>query len=103
MNLASNSTAATVTRMSGGVSGSLGSATNAQVTTSGAKQWVRFQVIGATVRVRFWRDGQAEPSTWNASFTNTAVVGAGRVYLAGYGSPKTLRPVLIDDLALSAS
>ena len=103
VNLASNSTAATVTRMSGGVSGSLGSATNAQVTTSGAKQWVRFQVIGATVRVRFWRDGQAEPSTWNASFTNTAVVGAGRVYLAGYGSPKTMRPVLIDNVALSAN
>ncbi len=103
VNLASSSTGATVTRMSGGASGSLGSTTNAQVTTAGVKQWVRFQVVGSTVRVRFWRDGQAEPSTWKASFTNTAVTGAGRVYLAGYGSPKTARTVLVDDVALSAS
>ena len=103
VNLASNSTGATLTRMTGGTSGSLGSAANAQVTTAGVKQWVRFQVVGSTVRARFWRDGQVEPTTWRASFTSSAVTAPGRVYLAGYGSPKTARTVHVDDVALSAS
>jgi hypothetical protein len=88
--------------MTGGTSGSLGSAANAQVTTAGVKQWVRFQVVGSTVRARFWRDGQVEPTTWRVSFTNSAVTAPGRVYLAGYGSPKTARTVHVDDVALSA-
>jgi hypothetical protein len=103
VNLASNSTGATLTRMTGGTSGSLGSVANAQVTTAGVKQWVRFQVVGSTVRARFWRDGQVEPTTWRASFTNSAVTAPGRVYLVGHGSPKTARTIHVDDVALSAS
>jgi hypothetical protein len=98
----SRSTGLTVSRMVNGVAGTLGSAANAQVKTAAVKQWVRFQVTGSTIRVRTWRDGSPEPSTWTASFTHAGVTAPGRVYLAAYGSAPTARTVLVDDVALSA-
>lgn len=58
-------------------------------------------MTGSTVRFRIWRDGQVEPSTWNATFTNTAVTAPGRAYVVGFGSPTTARSLFVDDVALS--
>ncbi len=101
--LASNSTGVTLSRVANKATANLGSAGNAQVTTPGVKQWIRFQVTGSTVRVRIWRDGTAEPAAWTASFTNTSVTAPGRVYLSAYGSGSAARTVTIDDVALSGS
>lgn len=42
--------------------------------TGGLATWIRFEVVGTTVRWRQWNDGFAEPSTWTQSVTDTAVV-----------------------------
>jgi hypothetical protein len=55
------------------------------------------QVIGAsptTIRARAWRDGAAEPTTWNLSVTDAsaALQAAGAVALMGYVSSSATSP-----------
>jgi hypothetical protein len=49
--------------------------TNPPVDTN--KRWVRFRFQGSAIKVRRWDDGSAEPSTWDAEFTDTLVGGPG--------------------------
>ncbi len=39
--------------------------------TANQKYWIRFNVTGSTLSLRFWQDGNAEPSTWNLQTTDT--------------------------------
>jgi hypothetical protein len=37
---------------------------------AGTRWWIRLNVQGTTIKVRFWRDGTSEPSQWAASVTD---------------------------------
>jgi chitodextrinase len=102
LELTSNSTTATIGRNVNGVVTTIATVTNAQTVTTG-KQWVRFQVVGSTVRVRIWADGVEEPSTWNWSGTDTSVATAGQlsISLVRSGSNVGAKAFTIDDLALA--
>jgi len=47
--------------------------------TIGTYYWVRFKCSGSTIQVRIWADGATEPSTWNATLTDTSVTASGQV------------------------
>jgi CSLREA domain-containing protein len=72
--------------------------------TLSANSWIRFraQISGSnptTIRVRAWADGQAEPSTWNYTITDTSagLQNAGSVGLRVYvGRPATNAPMRFD-------
>lgn len=71
---------------------------------AGTFVWVRFQVIGSTLRVRVWADGSSEPSTWTHSVTDTdlRVGGAAAVrlfHVTGNSSTPTLS---VDDFTATA-
>ena len=42
------------------------------------KQWVRYQVVGSTIRFRTWADGAEEPTTWMWSGTDTSLTTPGQ-------------------------
>jgi chitodextrinase len=102
LELTSNSTTATIGRNVNGVVTTLATLTNAQTVSTG-KQWVRFQVVGSTVRVRTWADGAEEPSTWRWSGTDTSVSAAGQLFISMVrsGSNVGAKALLIDDVALA--
>jgi hypothetical protein len=64
-----------------------GSFTDIQATNPGglpsADQWfwVRSRVVGTTIQLRFWLDGNAEPGTWTFENTDATVAGAGWIGL----------------------
>jgi glucose/arabinose dehydrogenase len=63
----------------------------------GQRWHLRMQVVGAsptTIRARAWRDGTAEPTTWNLSVTDAtaALQAAGSVALMGYVSSSATSP-----------
>ena len=68
---------------------------------AGTFMWLRAQVTGTnptTIKVRAWRDGDPEPSTWQFTATNSlaALQAAGGVGLASYiGSGTTNVPVTV--------
>jgi hypothetical protein len=39
--------------------------------TSATDYWIRFQNNATNVRVKVWEDGDAEPGSWTATYTNT--------------------------------
>jgi hypothetical protein len=51
--------------------------------TLGENWWIRFQVVGTTVRARAWEDGFSEPSTWQVVATDTDVTTGGEVGIKG--------------------
>ena len=69
------------------------------VPAAGSYIWLRAQVTGTnptTIKVRAWRDGDVEPSTWQFTATNSlaALQGTGGVGLASYiGSGTSNVPV----------
>jgi hypothetical protein len=78
--------------------------------TANSWLWFRAEVSGTnptTIRVRVWLDGQAEPSTWQYSVTNSnaAVQTAGAIGLRAYvSSALTNAPITFgfDDLTVAA-
>ena len=74
--------------------------------TAGGYMWLRAQVTGTnptTIKVRAWRDGDTEPSTWQLTATNSLAVlqAAGALGIAAcVGSGNTNAPVTFafDDL-----
>jgi len=72
--------------------------------------WVRAQVVGsspATLRVKVWADGQAEPTAWLVTATDTtaALQAPGAVGLRAYTGPSTTNaPVLVtfDDFQVTS-
>ena len=77
-------------------------ATGAQASL--AKQWVRFRVVGTTLAFKTWVDGQAEPTTWLRTVTDTSVTTAGRLQLAlqPSGSTAGTRAVVLDSVVVSS-
>ncbi|HEU5001667.1 MAG TPA: Ig domain-containing protein, partial [Actinomycetota bacterium] len=68
-----------VMKMSGGTEARVASVAFPAV--NGTAYWQRVRVTNsgstATIQVRVWKDGTAEPSTWNLSYTDTAALPAG--------------------------
>lgn len=60
--------------------------------------YIRFRVVGSTVQHKIWQSGSAEPGTWAATVTNTAVTTAGWV---GLQQANTNPNVEIDYFAVS--
>ena len=44
---------------------------------TGVWYWVRFGVVGTTVRARVWDDGSPEPGTWDFTETNSGISSSG--------------------------
>ena len=73
----------------------------AAVTT--AKQWVRLQVKGSTIRAKVWTDGSAEPAAWEISATDSSVTAAGVVQArwARSSSATAAQEVFVDDVTVT--
>ncbi len=97
----SSSTTATVNKSVNGVSSDLKSVSGAQPLST-SKRWVRMRVSGSTIQLRTWLDGQTEPSTWNATVTDSTVTAPGQLFFSlARGSSNTgTKSVLIDDLTV---
>jgi chitodextrinase len=102
LELASTSTSVTVGRNVNGVVTTLSTVANAHTITTG-KQWMRFQVVGSTIRFRTWADGAEEPVTWNYSGTDTTLTAPGQLFVSMVRSGTNVgaKAVAIDDLALA--
>jgi hypothetical protein len=100
--LSSNSNTITVTEAANGTTTNLASVSSAGQTTT-AKQWLRLRVSGSTIQFKRWLDGQAEPTAWTSTVTDTTVTTAGQLFLslARSSSSSGVKAVLIDDLTLS--
>lgn len=64
--------------------GSLGGALTTQATSGAITAiaantiyWLRFQKVGSVLQGRIWIDGNAEPGTWNVSFTDGSPISGG--------------------------
>lgn len=88
--------------LNGSVS-TLRSTTGAQSVGS-AKQWVRLQVTGSTIRYRVWLDGQPEPSGWTASVTDSGVSTPGQLFvsLVRSSGATQAKTIALDDLVYSS-
>ena len=64
-----------------GTTTTLASTTGAQQVGT-AKQWIRLRATGSTIQYRIWTDGQAEPTTWRATVTDTSVTAAGQTHIS---------------------
>jgi hypothetical protein len=73
-------------------------------TVSAAKQWIRFRVVGSTIQVKHWLDGQGEPAAWSSTDTDTGVTAAGQLHLSMVrgGSNVGAKSVLVDDVSVAA-
>lgn len=102
LELASNSSSVTIKKTVAGTTTNLNTTSGAQQVGS-ARQWLRLKVSGSTIQYKIWTDGQAEPSTWRASVTDTAVTAAGHVFVSlNRGGANTgAKSVQFDDLAVS--
>jgi chitodextrinase len=72
---------------------------------STVKHWLRFRVVGSTIQFKIWLDGQAEPSAWTSTVTDSAVTAAGQLFVShvrGATNAGT-KAVSIDDLVINAS
>lgn len=47
--------------------------------------FIRLQALGNTVRARMWREGAAEPTSWQVSVTDTSITGAGDAGFIAHG------------------
>jgi hypothetical protein len=87
----------------GGVSSQVGSTVTGALTGVPANTWVRvhFQVIGSTLRGRIWLDGNAEPSTWAISASDSQITAAGGVGVRDFPNAGSTTPpdVQWDDFA----
>jgi len=46
--------------------------------------WVRFRVIGTSLKAKVWKDGDSEPGTWGADTTHAGITNGGWVGLGSY-------------------
>ena len=98
--LAPNSTQVQVQRTVNGATSTIATLNRAP---GSGRQWVRFQVVGSTVQVRTWADGEAEPLEWAASVTDPSVTSPGQLHLAlsRAGTATAARSVTLDDITLT--
>lgn len=71
-----------LSRYVNGAASGMGSAVFAIV--AGTRYWLRFRVVGDSIKVRAWVNGSAEPETWTVEATNGVITGAGWVGIGSY-------------------
>ena len=69
----------------------LGSGTLLASGADGTTWWIRIDVQGTQIKVRYWQDGTTEPSTWKASVTDSQWT-SGRPALASTSDPASPAP-----------
>jgi chitodextrinase len=71
-------------------------------TTTTTKQWIRIRVVGSTIQVKHWNDGQAEPTAWDSTDTDTDVTTTGQLHLSYVrgGSNTGAKTLYLDDLTI---
>ena len=101
LELTPNSASVALVRTVNGTASTLNSVNAHTVGTT--KQWVRLQVKGSTIQYRIWTDGQAEPTTWRATVTDTSVTAAGQTHisLVRSSSATEAKNITIDDLQIT--
>lgn len=101
--LASNSSAVTVRRVTGGAVSTVRTVGVGQSVTT-QKQWLALRVVGTTVQFKTWVDGTAEPAAWTSTDTVTGPTAPGQLYvsLVRGGSNSGAKAVAIDDLTVTA-
>jgi hypothetical protein len=96
LEISSDSATIKLQRVVNNVVTDLGSFTEAMDTN---KHWIRFQVIGSTIRVKAWVVGTPEPSTWAVETTDTFIATSGVIQLT-HNYSSGAHAVTVDDLAL---
>jgi hypothetical protein len=79
--------------------------TSAIVGTYTTNDWwyLRFQVEGTSLRARAWKAGTTEPTTWQATATDSSLTAAGNVSIRSANSGSTVNPtVLFDDFRVQS-
>ena len=69
--------------------------------TAGTDIYLRIQAIGTTVQCRIWNVGSAEPTSWDASTTDSAITGTGGVYLSSQSGINAVCTANYDELYVS--
>ncbi|WP_426572092.1 hypothetical protein [Aquihabitans sp. McL0605] len=102
LELQSNSSTVVVRKVAAGVVSSVRTITGAQ-SVSTQKQWLRLRVVGSTIQLKTWLDGQAEPAAWRSTDTDAAITAPGQLYLSLVRSSTNVgaKGVTIDDLVVS--
>lgn len=67
-------------------SGTTALATTAFSVSANTFYWVRFRLIGTSLQAMIWQDGNAAPSAWMLSATDSAITTAGRYGLRGFAN-----------------
>ena len=60
-------------------------------------------VVGSTIQVKHWNDGQAEPTGWDSTDTDTDVAAPGQLHLSyvrGGSNTGGAKTMYIDDLTI---
>jgi hypothetical protein len=67
--------------------------------------WLRFQLSGATLRIRAWQDGTSEPGTWSLTVTDGSPLPTGGVGVAAqsYAGSTATPTISYDDYEVVAS
>jgi hypothetical protein len=73
------------------VAGALTNLGTSQSFTTAANVWyyVRFRVNGTTLSAKFWKDGDAEPSSWGFTATDSSITAAGWIGVGNQDSTGT--------------
>ncbi|MCU1370043.1 MAG: LamG domain protein jellyroll fold domain protein [Ilumatobacteraceae bacterium] len=101
--LASNSPAVSVRRVSGGSAATLRTVGAGQAVTT-AKQWLALRVVGTTIQFKTWVDGRPEPAAWTSTDVDAGATAPGQLFvsLVRAGPSAGANAVTIDDLRISA-
>jgi chitodextrinase len=101
--LSATSSTVALRRTVSGSTTTLASTTGAQQVGT-MQQSIRIQVTGSIIRYRTWMTGQAEPSTWRASVSDTSVTAAGQLFvsLVSASGGSGTRTLQLDDLVVSS-
>ena len=104
LELASNSRAVAVRRVTGGTASTLRAVAAGQSVTT-QKQWLALRVVGTTVQFKTWVDGAAEPVGWTSTDVDAGVTSSGQLFvsLVRGGTNVGAKSVAIDDLTVTAS
>src|SRR2546421_11781393 len=65
--------------------------------------WIRFRVVGSSLKARVWQDGTSEPTTWGIDVTDTALTATGRYGIRGTGNNSSTTVTVASFTATDAS
>ncbi|WVW77413.1 hypothetical protein Bhz59_00027 [Stenotrophomonas phage vB_SmaS_Bhz59] len=72
-----NSTQTFARKRVGGTNTTLGGFSSGGLSRDNQTIWIRWEILGSTLRARYWLDGTSEPGTWNNTVTDTDLPAAG--------------------------